>query len=226
MIGIYKITSPSERVYIGQSIDLERREFEYSKVYKCKGQPRLHASLVKYGFSTHLFEVIEQCTMEQLNVRERYWQEFYDVLSERGLNCRLTHTLDKSGVHSIESTNKQIVSRKLFELTPEGKAIRATRIINIKAYYKTPEGRACIKNRASKVDYVASNIKRLASRDEAARTEKSKKPILQYTKDGTFIREWPSGKEAGNILGIHQANITTCLKGRYKHSGGFIWKYK
>jgi group I intron endonuclease len=226
MIGIYRIISPSGKIYIGQSINLERREFEYSKVYKCKGQPRLHASLVKYGFSTHLFEVIEECTAEQLNIRERHWQEFYNVLSERGLNCRLTHTLDKSGVHSIESTNKQIVSRKLFELTPEGREVRATMIANIKAFYKTPEGRACLKNRASKIDYVASNLKRLASRDEVARAEKNKKSIIQHAKDETFIKEWTSGKEAGNTLGIHPANITACLKGRYKHSGGFIWKYK
>ena len=31
MIGIYKITSPSNKVYIGQSIRLEERLLEYKK---------------------------------------------------------------------------------------------------------------------------------------------------------------------------------------------------
>jgi len=35
MIGIYKITSPSNKVYIGQSINIEKR-FKSYKRYDCK----------------------------------------------------------------------------------------------------------------------------------------------------------------------------------------------
>lgn len=37
----------------------------------------------------HLFEVIEECSIEQLNERELYWGYFYEVLGENGLNLRL-----------------------------------------------------------------------------------------------------------------------------------------
>lgn len=57
-----------------------------------------------------------------------------------------------------------------------------------------------------------------------SKIEKQSIPILQLTKDGTFIKEWQSMNEAGRQLGI--ANIWSCLKGRYKTAGGFIWKYK
>lgn len=50
--------------------------------------------------------------------------------------------------------------------------------------------------------------------------------IIQYTKDGTFIKEWKSATEAANILNLHQNNITKCCKGKGKTTGGFIWKYK
>jgi hypothetical protein len=56
--------------------------------------------------------------------------------------------------------------------------------------------------------------------------EVNKKPILQYTKSGLFIKEWECGKYASMQLNISQGNITSCLKGRYKSAGGYVWKYK
>lgn len=105
MIGIYKITSPSGKIYIGQSSQIERRKKKYSKL-ACKGQTKLYNSLLKYGFSQHIFEVVEECLGENLNVRERHWQDFYDVLGENGLNLRLTQTSDKPGKHSKETIEK------------------------------------------------------------------------------------------------------------------------
>lgn len=55
------------------------------------------------------------------------------------------------------------------------------------------------------------------------RIEKIKKPILQFTLDGEFVREWPSASDVSKEV---QSNIVTCLKGRYKTAYGFIWKYK
>ena len=58
------------------------------------------------------------------------------------------------------------------------------------------------------------------------RIEKRSIPILQLTKDGEFIKEWPSAYEAQRQLGILQSNICDCLKGRNKSAGGFVWRYK
>ena len=50
--------------------------------------------------------------------------------------------------------------------------------------------------------------------------------ILQCTKDGELVKEWPSACEAERQLGIFQSNICLCLKGRLKLAGGFVWRYK
>ena len=50
-------------------------------------------------------------------------------------------------------------------------------------------------------------------------------PILQFTKDGELVKEWPSLSEAYRQLGILQSTICDCLKGRYKTAGGFVWRY-
>ena len=51
------------------------------------------------------------------------------------------------------------------------------------------------------------------------------KPIIQYTKDGQFLKEWTSAKEASRVLGINHCHITTCCKGKLKSSYGFVWTY-
>lgn len=97
IIGIYKITSPSKRVYIGQSVDIHKRFRNYNTLHNCKGQFRLYNSFLKYGAINHKFEIIEICNLNRLNIQERYWQDYYDVLSKKGLNCRLTDTCDVKG---------------------------------------------------------------------------------------------------------------------------------
>jgi group I intron endonuclease len=87
MIGIYKITSPSNKIYVGQSINIEKRFGQYKRL-DCKKQPKLYNSLVKYGVDIHKFEIIEECNLEQLNKREIYWKQYYNTINE-GLNCEL-----------------------------------------------------------------------------------------------------------------------------------------
>jgi len=98
MIGIYKITSPSSRVYIGQSIDIEHRWNHYYIPERCHKQPKLIRSLKKYGALSHVFEVLEECNQSDLNSRERYYQELYNCTGEMGLNGALVSCNDKSGV--------------------------------------------------------------------------------------------------------------------------------
>jgi len=80
MVGIYKITSPSGKVYIGQSWNIERRRRQY-KTLHCKHQFKLYTSLFKHGFENHLFEVIHELPtdieQEILNNYEYlYWLQY------------------------------------------------------------------------------------------------------------------------------------------------------
>ena len=52
------------------------------------------------------------------------------------------------------------------------------------------------------------------------------KPVLQFSKSGEFISEYPSTMEAERKTGCYHTNISACCKGKYKSTGGFIWKYK
>ncbi len=105
--GIYKILSPSGKVYIGQSNNLERRFAEYNKLKdRIKTQRKLYNSLKKYGVENHQFDVIEYCEPDQLNCSERFWQDEFDVIGRNGLNCILQECGAKRRILSDETRKK------------------------------------------------------------------------------------------------------------------------
>jgi len=107
MIGIYKITSPTNKIYVGQSVNIEKRFNDYLlDKTKYKNQIRLVNSINKYGIKNHVFEILEECKFEQLNICERKWQDFYNVIGKQGLNCKLQSCNGKSGKLSEETKNK------------------------------------------------------------------------------------------------------------------------
>ena len=65
----------------------------------------------------------------------------------------------------------------------------------------------------------------LSEEHKKAIGEAKSKKILQFTKSGEFIKEWPSLNEAERELGIARSNICGCCNGKRKSAGGYIWKY-
>ena len=51
-------------------------------------------------------------------------------------------------------------------------------------------------------------------------------PILQYTLDGEFVREWESAKQAEIEGGFSSAHICNVLKGKRPHHKNFKWIYR
>lgn len=127
--GIYKITSPSGRVYIGQAEVIERRWKAYTQMNsKTKRQVKLWRSFMKHGVENHIFEIIEECSVEDLNCRERYWQDFYDVLNG-GLNCVLQECGEDRRVYSEETKQKRKQNFKPRILTDEDREKIRVRMI-------------------------------------------------------------------------------------------------
>lgn len=88
MIGIYKITSPVGKIYIGQSRHIELRKLNYVK-NNCKNQVKIYNSILKYGWEKHKFEILIECEINQLNDLELYYSNVYDSIGFNGLNLRI-----------------------------------------------------------------------------------------------------------------------------------------
>lgn len=58
-------------------------------------------------------------------------------------------------------------------------------------------------------------------------SEKIKKPVIQYTLDGEFIKEWDGACDAEEFYNRREAqNICRCCRGCIKSAYGYKWKYK
>ncbi len=120
---IYKIESPSNKIYIGQSTNIQKRLKQYKRL-SCLTQKVLYNSLKKYGFENHIFEIIEECSIEELNIKERYWQDYYNSLAPFGLNSMLTETNSLKRIISKETALK-LSNSKLGEKNPMYKTTKS-----------------------------------------------------------------------------------------------------
>lgn len=114
MIGIYKITAPDGKIYIGQSVDIEKRfRAHRNKSVIGKGQ-RLLNSFLSQGVENHLFEIITLCDKQELNKLERLYQMKYDVLSDNGLNDSYVGCEGQKMVYSerIKKTKSEFMKGK------------------------------------------------------------------------------------------------------------------
>lgn len=86
MIGIYKITNNiNGKIYVGQSNNIQRRFSEHQNRGATSRIP-VDVAIQKYGKENFSFEIIEECSIEQLNQRETYWITYFNSI-ENGYNC-------------------------------------------------------------------------------------------------------------------------------------------
>ncbi|MEK6884348.1 MAG: hypothetical protein AABY22_32250 [Nanoarchaeota archaeon] len=121
--GIYKITSPTRKIYIGLSYNIYIRFLTY-KNCTCYKQRRLYNSIKKHGWNAHTFEIIHVCNLniskKELNDLEIYYEELYDSTnSKTGLNLRKCG--GSGGKHHEETKELIGKSNKLAYSTPEMK---------------------------------------------------------------------------------------------------------
>lgn len=231
MVGIYKITSPSNKIYIGQSTNIEHR-FDYYKKLQCKGQPKLYNSLKKYSPTNHLFKIIEECDIDLLNEREIYWIDYYKCL-DKGLNIKeggkggkhSQETKDKisknlknrdisswkNKIYSEERNNKLSQSKKGLVLSSETKDKISNSnkgVSRNKGAIKSEGFRELIRKRQLGTKHSEEHIENY----KKSMVGKNLKPIICITTGEKFN----STKEASIILKINSRSINNNLKGLSK----------
>lgn len=215
MIGIYKLTNPENKVYIGASKDIHKRMYHYRKMYR-KLDTLLYVSLSKYGYENHVFEIIEECEQEQLNERERYWQDFYNVL-ELGLNMILTGTKDKKEVRSEEMRKKisignkgKIMSeeaRKKISIGHIGKIVSKETLEKIKLTVKYKTGWNHSQESKDKMSLATKGIPRP---NWSGGNSGSAKKVINIETGEVFL----CVKHGAKSIGISRASLTNRLIGR------------
>lgn len=111
---IYKITSPSNKVYVGQSWDWIKRKSVYKRK-ACNNQIKLYNSLLKYGYENHKVEIIcelpEDITQCVLNSYEELYLQQYIDCDVPVLNIRKAGSNGKLSKETVEKMSKSLKGR-------------------------------------------------------------------------------------------------------------------
>lgn len=108
IIGIYKITNPKGKVYIGKSNNILKRYYKYKNI-KCHKQIRIYNSLKKYGPENHEFEIIEECFVDSLIEKEIFYKEKFikDKGWDNALFCNINDGESGPKIQSEQSNLKR-----------------------------------------------------------------------------------------------------------------------
>lgn len=119
--GIYKITSPSGRVYVGQSWNIYRRWRHHRNDRRSDGL--LQRSLRKYGISEHVFEIIfplpRDTDAATINEAEQF---FIGLFTECGISMLNLTEGGRNARMSAEQKEKIRQALRRYKRTPEHRA--------------------------------------------------------------------------------------------------------
>jgi group I intron endonuclease len=241
MMGIYKITNPKGKIYIGQSIDIEGRFYHYSKLF-CKPQRKLYNSFKKYGIDKHKFEVITECLLEELNEFERYYQEIYSAIGVKGLNLILQETNTQRSTISEDTRQKLCdVQRKRWE--EKGEEIRKQLDWTGKRHSEDTKRKISRKNKGKKRSLEAISIVAAKNTGKKRSMETKKKQsdaakgvrkslshiyniicskgrLVLNTQTGIY---YESPMLAAKTIGVHKTHLRRMLKGERVNKTHFIY---
>ena len=144
--GIYKITNKiNDKIYIGLSVDIEDRWYEHRRDLNAQKHKNRHLQRAwnKYGEDNFIFEIIIECSEEELRDKEKFYINYYDSY-HNGYNMTLGGDGTIGRFHSLETRKKISESnkgrkcpnaeqlrklnhtnkRKIVQLTVEGNIVR------------------------------------------------------------------------------------------------------
>lgn len=208
MIGVYKITSPSKRTYIGQSIDIENRWIKYKNINNSKVQQKLYRSFIKYGIDNHTFEILEECSIDELDNTEIKWINYFKT-NKTGLNILEGGGNSRKGVKHTNETKQKMSESHLGKQDTE----------------QTKNKKSQLAKGKIKTDHHRNNLSKSCS-------EAFGRPVIQKSLNGEFIKEWDTGKQAAVELNLSYTSINNCCRRKeinpikYTYSQGFIFEYK
>ena len=234
--GIYMIRNRiNNKVYIGQSIDLVRREGDHFSDLRrgIHTNTHLQSSFNKYGEVNFEFIVLEYCDETKLDELEIYYiNQYKSYDSEYGYNKTfggqgglMRHTDETRRKISENSASRRPEVRQKLRKASMG------HVVTEDMRRRIGEGHKGMKHtEETKQILREKNLGKILSEETKSKISKSltngktSKSVTQFNLDGSLVKVWVSASEAGRN-GFSCTKIIACCRGRNKTHKGYIWKY-
>jgi group I intron endonuclease len=238
---IYRITSPTDRIYIGKTTNFKKRKQSYSRVRK--DQTLIHSSIKKYGIENHKFEVIDEFDgdVNYCDGKEMFWIRSYmsynkkwstsEYKYDKGLNCT---DGGETGPVGKNGPKYALRGRPLSEETK--RKLSESRIQAYKNGMQHPnKGKKLSEERKRQIGLSKIgkryNLGTKWTQEQKDRlfAKKEKKAILQFDLEGNLVAEFEGVRQASKITGIARNVINHSARGLLKKIDSrrkYIFKYK
>lgn len=212
---VYKITSPTGRLYIGQAKNYEKRLGEYRRCEKYTYNSIVINSIKKHGFGLHLFEIVEEVENEKLSEREiflikelnTFWRD-----NPKGMNM----TRGGECGSGEWKHDKERVEKHCKRITGEGNPFYGKKHSKEFKVRKSKEVSGYNKKVGHKVPEWGAEKGRNVVR----------KPVLCYNSNGDFVKEFTCGSSAAIEMRLWHTSISMVCNKKRTHVGGYVFRYK
>jgi group I intron endonuclease len=212
---IYKITSPTGKLYVGKTYDLRKRINCHKCAAKKGSNIILHNSIAKYGWEKHRLEVIEEVEDDQLDEREMFWiaeLNTYCYHNPMGMNM----TLGGDGQRSTWMHKTELRQWFSDRFKGEGNPFHGKT--------HNEETRKLLSKKTSA--WNRANGRRVPEWGAEKGRQVVRKPIVVYNNSGEKLAEYISLTEAATQLGLPISAVKTSLMRGNWVRGAYLFKYK
>ncbi len=241
---VYKHTNRINRkVYIG--ITSQKPRIRWDSGWGYQRNKHFWDAIQKYGWHSFDHEVLfDGLSPDEAFLKEQELISLYDSCDYRkGYNCSVGGEFGAVGVcgerhhmfgkHHTEETKAKLRAKSTGRVWSEecriaalnGYSIERRRDVARKTIVGYNKGKSFSAEHKRKI--AESNRGQKRSDETRKRVSEAHKiPVLQLTREGEFVREWGSAKEAAEALSIQPGHISKVCKKQRKTAGGFVWQYK
>jgi len=214
---IYLIISPKSKIYIGQTVNFQKRYNTYKNANQSnKTQGKIYNSIKKYGFEKHYISILLKCDKSDLNMWERFYIKLFSANSrENGLN--LTNGGDSN--YDMSDYTKDKLSKSILNNPNRMDACRK-RMKRIHEMVKNGEIQHPMKGRNHSKESIAKILKTKSERTYAPRP---KKVLSEETKEK--LRQINLGKKQSPETIQKKKDAAKAFKesGKERKKSKFIW---
>lgn len=234
---IYKIANDIDDVfYIGRTYRTIEKRWKEHQDYSQDHNTNLYRGMRKYGIEHFHISMIEKFSstskdeIKQLSYdKEKYWIKYY---KDNGYEL---YNMNDGGNDVMENKcpEKPVIQYDLF-CNMMNKYDSISEAADCTGIHHSDISSCCLKNgRIYCTDnYIWRYIDDPLSQEEIEVLNKRYRGVCQYDFDGNLLNIFYRPRDAAQYLiendgvSIDAANISSCMNGRVKSAGGYIWRHR